>query len=108
MLVRHATVDDMAAIQALVDWGASTGELVPCHAEELAERLDQFWVVAESDQILGVCALRPVAENLAELCSLAVWPERQRHGLIALRNRDWYLLKAILTEDLVWTLPVRV
>ena len=28
--------------------------------------------------------------------------------LIALRNRDWYLLKAILTEDLVWTLPVRV
>lgn len=81
MLVRHATVDDMAAIQALVDWGASTGELVPCHAEELAERLDQFWVVADSDQILGVCALRPVAENLAELCSLAVWPERQRHGL---------------------------
>jgi amino-acid N-acetyltransferase len=81
MLVRHATVDDMAAIKALVDWGASTGELVPCHAKELAERLDQFWVVADSDQILGVCALRPVAKNLAELCSLAVWPERQRHGL---------------------------
>ena len=25
--------------------------------------------------------------------------------LIALRSRDWDLLKAILTEDLVWTLP---
>ena len=71
---------DVAAIKTLVDWGASTGELVPCPAEELAERLDQFWVVADLDQILGVCALRPVAENLAELCSLAVWPEWQRHG----------------------------
>jgi len=70
MLARHATVDDVAAIKALVDWGASIGELVPCPAEELAERLDQFWVVADLDQILGVCALRPVAENLAELCSL--------------------------------------
>lgn len=80
-LVRHATVDDVAAIKALVDWGAGTGELVPCPAEELAERLDQFLVVADSEQILGVCALRPVAENLVELCSLAVWPEWQRQGL---------------------------
>jgi ribosomal protein S18 acetylase RimI-like enzyme len=69
------------AVAIEVDWGASTGELVPFPAEELAERLDQFWVVADLDQILGVCALRPVAENLAELCSLAVWPEWQRHGL---------------------------
>ncbi len=75
-----------------MDRGASTGELVPCPAEELAERLDQFWVVADSDHIRGVCALRPVAEHLAELCSLAVWPEWQRHGLgrrLVIACLDW-------------------
>jgi N-acetylglutamate synthase-like GNAT family acetyltransferase len=65
----------------------------------IAERLGQFWVVADLDQILGVCALRPVAENLAELCSLAVWlvracldwaRQRQMHAVFALTFHPAY------------------
>ena len=74
-------MDDLSAIETLVTWGAGLGELVPQTRTDLASRIEHFLVAMDLDQVIGICALRPVDHELGELCSLAVRPDYQGRGL---------------------------
>ncbi len=80
-ILRKADANDLGAIHALVEWGAGQGALVSHGGDELARRLEQFMVADAGGRVVGVVALRPVNDEVAELCSLAVLPDSQGRGM---------------------------
>lgn len=55
--------------------------MLPRALNELYESIRDFFVYEIDGQIVGVCALRILWEDLAEVRSLAVLPEFQRSGI---------------------------
>lgn len=81
MAVRKARVDDAPAIHALVNYYARKEEMLALSLGMVYERLRDFSVYEENGEVLGCCALHVVWERLAEVRSLAVREDRQRHGI---------------------------
>ncbi|MBI3403980.1 MAG: GNAT family N-acetyltransferase [Acidobacteria bacterium] len=81
MRARKAKATDAPAIYALIAHYSSQGLLLPRAEEEIREHVSRFLVVAEGEKILGCVALEPYGNDLAEVRSLAVAPEAQRHGM---------------------------
>jgi len=81
MVVRKARVDDAPAIHALVNYYARKEEMLALSLGMVYERLRDFWVCEQEGEVLGCCALHVVWESLAEIRSLAVREDRQRHGI---------------------------
>lgn len=70
---RPAKPADTRAIIALVNRYAVQGQMLPRSYAQVIEHIRDYIVASGSDgQILGVSALQPVAEDLAEIRSLAV------------------------------------
>lgn len=80
-MVRKAKTTDVPAIARLVNAYAGKGELLPLAPQELYDRIDDFQVVEQDGQIAGVCSLFVYGVDLAEVRSLAVWPEYQGKGI---------------------------
>jgi len=80
----QASIADARQVHDLVNAFAQRGDMLPRTMGEVYENLRDFYVVRDSDQVLGCVALHIVWEDLAEVKSLAVRQEHQSRGLGAL------------------------
>ena len=76
-----ATMQDVQEIQDLVNQFAKQGQMLLISKNEIYEHLFEYLLYKEDGKILGVCALRPIWEDIAEIRSLAVDPSSQRGGI---------------------------
>lgn len=79
--IRKAVIADTKQIQKLVNEFARKEEMLPRALNELYESIRDFFIYEDGVKILGVCALRILWEDLAEIRSLAVQKEHQRSGI---------------------------
>lgn len=80
--IRKATVYDVKPIQALINLFAKKELMLPKSLNEIYENIRDYIVCKNSEgRIVGVCALHILWEDLAEIRSLAVKEEAQRHGI---------------------------
>jgi amino-acid N-acetyltransferase len=79
--VRPATLDDIPAMQALINGFAAQNRMLFRSKTELAEFIDEYLVYVEGGALLGVCGLHPVAGGLAEVRGLAVSERTSGRGV---------------------------
>lgn len=80
--LREATIDDVAALVALISPMEADGTLVRRGRELLEQEIERFTVVEHDGVLVGCAALYPFSEdNAAELACLAVMPDYRRAGL---------------------------
>ncbi len=80
-MIRQATMADTKNIQSLVNSFANKGQMLMLSKNEIYEKIFEYMVYEENGEILGVCALHPMWEDLAEIRSLAVRSDMHRHGV---------------------------
>ena len=80
-MIRSARINDVPAINHLITGYAERGLMLFRPLADLYEKVRQFVVWAESDALLGCCALEIVWRDLAEVKSLAVRPEARGRGI---------------------------
>lgn len=78
---RKARINDVRAIQALVNVYAEQGQMLPRSLNELYENLRDFWIHEDSEGIAGVCALHVSWDGIAEIRSLAVRKSSTGQGI---------------------------
>ena len=80
--VRRATMDDVKDIHALLMDSARKGLLLPRALIFLYGHVRNFLVIDDPrGGLAACCALAPVWEDLAEVCSLAVREDLRKQGL---------------------------
>ena len=80
--IRRATGGDAAAIKALIDRYVESGALLPRTVGFIADHAHDFSVaVDDRGAIIGCVHLEEYAPSLAEIRSLTVAPDSQRHGV---------------------------
>ena len=80
-VIRKAKIKDVKAIHKLVNEFAKKEEMLPRSLNDIYEGLRDFIIYEKDGLIEGICALRILWEDLAEIRSLAVNPKYQRHGI---------------------------
>jgi len=70
--IRRARTGDVKAIRDLVDAYTADRRLLSKATVTLYESVQEFWVAAEDDQVLGCGALHVMWEDLAEIRTVAV------------------------------------
>ena len=93
-MIRKATIHDVKAIHALLQYYAVKGELLPRPLSALYDHVRSFSVSMDEKKnlIVGCCALQFCWEDLAEIRSLAVHPDYQG------KNIGSELTKTVLHE----------
>ncbi len=81
MRIRKAHISDVKEIQKLVNEFAKKEQMIPRSVNELYENVRDFIVAEEKSNIVGVCALHVLWDDLAEVRSLAVKNEFQNKGV---------------------------
>lgn len=84
MHIRKAVVQDIKAIQKILNYYAKKDFLLPRSLSELYDHLRDYFVLEDTDQkhmIHGVCGLGISWEDLAEIKSLAISEGNQSKGL---------------------------
>lgn len=79
-IVRRARTHDVPAIRALVDRYAGK-VLLEKETVTLYEDVQEFWVAEYEGEIVGCGALHILWEDLGEIRTVAVDPDRRRHGV---------------------------
>jgi amino-acid N-acetyltransferase len=79
--LRGARVEDVPAIQRLVNGFADRGEMLPRSLSEIYENLRDYVVAEKEGEIVGCCALHVTWGDLAEVKSLAVRDDLRGGGL---------------------------
>jgi len=79
--IRPAKPVDAKGIVHLLDHGAAQGLLLPRPLQEVTGRIRDFTVASEGPLLVGIVALHPVSEDLAEIRSLAVLEGRDGKGI---------------------------
>jgi amino-acid N-acetyltransferase len=108
-MIRKATIHDVRSIHALLQIYGSQGELLPRPLTRIYDHLRDFtvWVDEETDRVAGCCALQFCWEDLAEIRSLAVHPDR-RGCRIGTLLTEWAITEAkIYHIQKVFTLTYR-
>ncbi|GAA2685457.1 MULTISPECIES: amino-acid N-acetyltransferase [Actinoplanes] len=78
MLIRRARTGDVKAIRSLVDTYTTDRRLLSKATVTLYESVQEFWVaVDEDDAVAGCGALHVMWEDLAEIRTVAVHPDRR-------------------------------
>lgn len=80
MKARKAKIADIKTIHKLVNEFGKKGEMLPRSLNDLYENIRDIVVCEDRDDIIGVCALHIMWEDLAEIRSLAVRSEAQGAG----------------------------
>ena len=83
-MIRKATIEDIKAMQELINFYAKQDRMLPRSLNELYENIRDFFVYEEAGKILGCCSLHIAWENLAEVKSLAVSEASQKKGIGAM------------------------
>lgn len=81
MGIRKALIADAKHIHKLVNEHAKREEMLPRALNELYEGIRDFTVFEDEGVIQGVCALRILWDDLAEIRSLAVREEYRKRGI---------------------------
>ncbi|MDI6800860.1 MAG: N-acetyltransferase [Thermodesulfovibrionales bacterium] len=81
MKIRKPNISDISQIHKLVNEFAKKEEMLPRALNELYESVRDFFICEKDGTIAGVCALRILWEDLAEIRSLAVRKEYQGLGI---------------------------
>ncbi|HVE97966.1 MAG TPA: amino-acid N-acetyltransferase [Mycobacteriales bacterium] len=79
--VRRARTSDVAVIRELVDTYARDAVLLDKPTVTLYEDVQEFWVAAEGDDVVGCGALHVLWRDLAEVRTLAVRPQSRKAGV---------------------------
>lgn len=80
MLARNAILSDAAQIEALVKVHTAAGVLLPRSFAEICENIREFVVVEAGGEVIGCGALHLYGMHLAEVRSITVRKDRQKHG----------------------------
>ena len=81
MRIRKAVIADVKKVHKFVNEFAKREEMLPVALNELYDGLRDFIVYDDTGEIKGVCSLRILWEDLAEIRSLAVKESHQRQGI---------------------------
>lgn len=81
--VRKAVIRDIPKILSLINSYAASGIMLPRTEFEMSENIRDFSVAYEEggDRLLGCGALHFYTPTVAEVRSLAVFPEAKQHGI---------------------------
>jgi amino-acid N-acetyltransferase len=79
--LRKATVRDAKAIHRLLEAFAAKGLLLPRPLWDIYSHIREFHVWEEGGELVGVCGLHVIWEDLAELRSFCVLEEYQGSGI---------------------------
>jgi amino-acid N-acetyltransferase len=79
--LRHATIDDVDAIHALVTDHVTSDHLLPRTADEIARHHSRFVVATMQGIVVGCAELAPLSAAVAEIRSLVVTSHAQGCGL---------------------------
>lgn len=80
-MIRKAKVQDVKAMQELINGFAASGNMLPRSLNELYESIRDFIVDEENGRFLGCCALHVSWQDLGEIRSLAVVKNTQKKGV---------------------------
>ncbi len=81
MKIRKALTPDIKPIHKLINEFAKKGQMLPRSLNDLYENIRDFIIAEKDGDILGVCALHILWEDLAEIRSLVVKNEFQKKGI---------------------------
>ena len=79
--VEKAKISEVTGIHKLVNSFAGRGEMLARPLSEIYENIRDFVVVRKGKRIVGCAALHVMWSDLAEIKSVAVDEEMQRHGI---------------------------
>lgn len=79
--IRRARTADIAAIRRFIDVYADDKILLSKPTVTLYEDVQEFWVAEQAGEVVGCGALHVMWEDLAEVRTLAVIPERRGNGV---------------------------
>jgi len=82
-MLRKARIGDVKTIHRLINLSAGKGEMLPRSLMDIYGSLRDFCIYQEEgrEEILGICAMSIVWENLAEIRSLHVDEQYRREGI---------------------------
>lgn len=81
IMIRKATIKDVAGILTLVNGYAAEGLMLPRTEDLVIQNLRDFFVAVGEKKILGCGALHLYTDRLSEIKSLAVAQEYSRQGI---------------------------
>jgi len=79
--VERARVSDVAQMHALINSFADKGEMLARPISEIYENVRDYFVIREGERVIACAALHIIWADLAEIKSLAVAEESQKHGI---------------------------
>jgi len=79
--IEKARIHDATQIQQLINYFAGKGEMLPRSLSEIYENIRDYFVVRQGEQLIACVSLHISWEDLAEIKSLAVTQEHQKHGI---------------------------
>lgn len=79
--IRRAAITDVPVFGKIINDAAEYGLMLHRSLADLYENVRDFHVAVEDGRVIGVCGLRIMWANLAEVYSLAVAPEQRGRGL---------------------------
>ncbi|MCX7982015.1 MAG: N-acetyltransferase [Syntrophales bacterium] len=81
-MLRKAKVSDVRTIHKMINNAASQGDVLPRSLMDIYGSLRDFFVYLDrDDNIIGICAMTIIWENLAEIRSLVVLEEHRKKGI---------------------------
>ncbi len=81
VIIRRARTGDVRAIRELIDLYATERRLLSKATVALYEDVQEFWVAARDDTVVGCGALHVMWEDLAEVRTVAVDPALRGHKI---------------------------
>ena len=80
-LIEKAKISDAAQMQQLINYFADKSEMLPRPLSEIYENIRDYFVVRQDEQVIACAALHVNWSDLAEIKSVAVAEESQKHGI---------------------------
>ncbi|HAP32302.1 MAG TPA: N-acetyltransferase [Firmicutes bacterium] len=81
MIFRKAHMGDLQKITSMINNYADMGLMLPRTVLYLCQRIREYTVIEENGEIIGVGGLHILWHDLAEICSLAIHPQKTKIGL---------------------------
>jgi len=79
--IDKARISDATQMHSLINYFASKGEMLARPLSEIYENIRDYYVVREGERVIACAALHINWSDLAEIKSVAVAEESQRHGI---------------------------
>ncbi|MDD5038711.1 MAG: N-acetyltransferase [Dehalococcoidales bacterium] len=81
MKVEKAKISDAVQMHKLINFFAARGEMLARPLSEIYENMRDYFIVREGEQVIACAALHINWSDLAEIKSVAVAEDKQRHGV---------------------------